>query len=283
MMSKPIFWFGLILAILLGPRVLAASDPYVESLLEGTRLMKAGRWDASEISYLKASHSPEVDHRVEAYRGLTNLYRKVRLSRKAGRAEVRAREEASFQRTLVPRDPKAYRAYKVRKADTYSGIAARHRVSQEWLQRANGSRMLRVGDVIRLPALNDFIVVEKSSKTLYWLRGKQTVKKYPVSIGRKGFETPDGEFLIEEKIERPSWTWNKQIFPAGHPKNLLGSRWMGLNKKGYGIHGTRFGGTIGAPVSHGCIRLRNEDVEELFMWIPRHTKVFVCERWKSRS
>ena len=51
---------------------------------------------------------------------------------------------------------------------------------------------------------------------------------------------------------------------AASEKNPVGTRWIGLNLKGYGIHGTNAPGSIGQAASHGCIRLTNRDVERLY-------------------
>jgi lipoprotein-anchoring transpeptidase ErfK/SrfK len=88
-------------------------------------------------------------------------------------------------------------------------------------------------------------------------------------------ETPEGKFTIVNKVEDPIWYKLDKQYPPGSPKNLLGTRWMGLNQKGYGIHGTRNPKSIGMALSHGCIRMHNRDVEELFAWIPIGTKVII--------
>ena len=56
------------------------------------------------------------------------------------------------------------------------------------------------------------------------------------------------------------------MIPAG-TGNPIGTRWLGLNRKGYGIHGTNEPGSIGKAASHGCIRLRNRDMEQLFRMV----------------
>ena len=76
---------------------------------------------------------------------------------------------------------------------------------------------------------------------------------------------------------RPSWSPpGREPLPYGHPENIIGTRWLGLRAiegtdtsiKGYGIHGTIEPESVGTPSSAGCIRLRNEEVEELFDFIP---------------
>ena len=96
--------------------------------------------------------------------------------------------------------------------------------------------------------------------------------------GRIGKEnrTPAGNFLITEKLVDPAWTPPGKYIPSGDPENVLGTRWLKLTPtngtdpslEGYGIHGTTEPETVGTSCSAGCVRLRNEDVEELYDFIP---------------
>lgn len=67
------------------------------------------------------------------------------------------------------------------------------------------------------------------------------------------------------------------MVPFGDPKNILGSRWMGISHPGYGIHGTTEPGSIGKNVTAGCVRLKNEDVEELYSIVPEGTEVVIVD------
>lgn len=245
------------------------------ALKEAKVLFEKREWDAAELSYLKAAESPRVEDRIQAYEGLQHLYKKIRLSKKAFRAARALEEEKKFVSRLIPDDSSSYEIYTVKKGDAYSRIAVKRRISVEWLTRANGGKVLKVGDKIRIPRYRDRLVVDKKEKKMYWLRGKKTVKIYPVSVGRVGSETPEGEFEVVSKVAHPVWYWEKKVIPADSPQNLLGTRWLGLNHKGYGIHGTRNPESIGAARSHGCIRMHNKDVEEIFPWIPQGTKVII--------
>ena len=99
---------------------------------------------------------------------------------------------------------------------------------------------------------------------------------YTVGIGREN-RTPTGAFLITGLTEEPAWYRNDgQIIPYGDKNNLLGTRWLKLTPtedtdptlEGYGIHGTWDPDSCGTSCSDGCVRMRNEDVEELFDFIP---------------
>jgi lipoprotein-anchoring transpeptidase ErfK/SrfK len=89
------------------------------------------------------------------------------------------------------------------------------------------------------------------------------VKVFETAVGAPNSPSPEGTFTIINQIEDPTWYTKGKVVPAGKA-NPLGTRWMGLSKKGYGIHGTNVPSSIGHNASHGCIRMRNHDVEELF-------------------
>jgi lipoprotein-anchoring transpeptidase ErfK/SrfK len=89
------------------------------------------------------------------------------------------------------------------------------------------------------------------------------VKVYPVAVGAQRSPSPTGAFEIVTRVPKPTFYHPGIVIPPG-PRNPLGTRWIGLNRKGYGIHGTNDPRSIGRRVSHGCIRMRNRDVEELF-------------------
>ena len=90
---------------------------------------------------------------------------------------------------------------------------------------------------------------------------------YPVAVGRRRYSSPAGTFKIVNRIVNPTWyAPHHKVVPPGK-SNPLGTRWMGLSYKGYGIHGTNDQSSIGHSVSHGCIRMRKADVEELFQLV----------------
>lgn len=244
-------------------------------LQQGAEFFKKAEWDRSQEAFSKAAKSPHVEDRIEAYEGLAALYRKLRMTKKEARALRSLEKEKEFQRKLLPQTDSFYETYKVVKGDTYARIAARRKISQEWLQRVNDNKLLVENKTIRIPKEGYVLVVDKKARKLFWKRGKETLKTYPVSVGKQETETPEGEFRVKEKIKNPVWYRMNQVFPPESPKNLLGTRWLGLDQKGYGIHGTRNPNSIGSAASHGCIRMYNHDVEELFSWVPVGTPVII--------
>lgn len=257
----------------IGAPTLQASP--AEGLREALQQFQKGQWDAAEVSYLRVAESPSVEDRIQAYEGLSALYRRVRLFKKAARAQSRLAEEKKFQEKLVPSASQYYRSHQVLEGDSYWKLSRKYKVSEEWLQRANGHKNLLVGAAIKIPNVPYLLIIDKPQKKLFWKRDAEVLKIYPISIGRKGMETPEGEFRVAHKIKNPTWYWMNEVIPPDSPKNLLGTRWLGLNIKGLGIHGTRYPESIGEAASHGCIRMFNHDVEELFAWVPLGTRVLI--------
>ncbi|WP_339314426.1 L,D-transpeptidase [Paenibacillus sp. FSL R10-2734] len=105
------------------------------------------------------------------------------------------------------------------------------------------------------------IIVDLSQRMLYLLDNNVVVRGFPVGIGKMVTQSPLGEFTII----------NKQPNPGGP----FGAFWMGLSKPHYGIHGTNDPSSIGHEVSHGCIRMYNEDVLALAAIVPIGTRVTI--------
>lgn len=277
MFSRPFLMLLLTLFLTAQSQALAAAKPQPPSefLKKAESLVKNGEWDKAEINFLKAAASPEFEERILAYEGLVNLYKKLRLFKKAARAQAKLDEEKKFESKLLPDSGGYYQTYKLKRGDSYGKLASRYGVSQKWLMRANQGKPLIEGKEIRVPKLKYEIVVDKDERMLLWKRGPEVIKAYPVAIGRKGMDTPAGDFKVTTKVAHPVWYHAKKQIPPDSPENLLGTRWLGLNQKGYGIHGTRNPETIREAASHGCVRMFNRDVEELFEWIPVGTRVSI--------
>src|SRR3954452_15274904 len=110
------------------------------------------------------------------------------------------------------------------------------------------------------------IVVSIPDRKLAVLENDRVLKVYPTAVGAPVSPSPEGAFTIVNHIENPTWYTKGRIVPPGKA-NPLGPRWMGLSLKGYGIHGTNVPSSIGGNASHGCIRMRNRDVEQLFTMV----------------
>lgn len=110
-----------------------------------------------------------------------------------------------------------------------------------------------------LPRAN--VLISVSSRQLTLFNGNDPLRQYPVGIGKSSTPTPLGDYGIALKVMNPG--------------GALGTRWLGLNYGAYGIHGTNQPWLIGNMVSHGCIRMHNSNVEELYTLVRVGTPVYI--------
>ena len=110
---------------------------------------------------------------------------------------------------------------------------------------------------------NRVIVVSLEDRKLALVEDGQVKKVYSVAVGKPSTPSPVGTFTIERRIMNPTYSHNGRMVLPG-PGNPVGTRWMGLSIRGYGIHGTNEPNSIGKAASHGCIRMGKTDLEEFF-------------------
>ena len=127
------------------------------------------------------------------------------------------------------------------------------------------------------------IIVHTSERFLYLVQGNNRALRYGIGVGRDGFQW-QGLVKISRKAEWPDWTPPPEMLKrrpdlpkhmAGGPENPLGARALYLGSSLYRIHGTNEPYTIGQNVSSGCIRMMNQDVEDLYGRVKVGTKVVV--------
>jgi lipoprotein-anchoring transpeptidase ErfK/SrfK len=107
------------------------------------------------------------------------------------------------------------------------------------------------------------IVVSLEDRKLALVEDGEVKKVYTVAVGKPSTPSPVGTFRIERRVANPVYHHEgKSVMPG--PDNPVGTRWMGLSVKGYGIHGTNAPRSIGKAASHGCIRMSKADLEELY-------------------
>lgn len=147
------------------------------------------------------------------------------------------------------------------------GIAGGHVVTQETLKYLLG-----------------YIRIDLSERKLYLYDGADgLLATYRVAVGMSSHPTPTGDFRIMSKAKNPIWNppdsaWAEGMGPVPPgPENPLGTRWMGLNSPGIGIHGTPAPSSIGTAASHGCIRMKIPEVEDLFDRVFVGTSVEIVE------
>jgi L,D-transpeptidase ErfK/SrfK len=107
------------------------------------------------------------------------------------------------------------------------------------------------------------ILVSIPDRKLAVLEAGRVVKIFPTAVGAPKSPSPTGSYTIVLRLTDPTWYGKGKIVRPGKG-SPIGTRWLGLSIKGYGIHGTNNPASIGHNASHGCIRLRNQDIEQLF-------------------
>jgi lipoprotein-anchoring transpeptidase ErfK/SrfK len=107
------------------------------------------------------------------------------------------------------------------------------------------------------------IVISIPDRKLALIEDGVEVKVYPVAVGRRVTPSPTGTYHIANRVKNPTYYRPGVVIPPGK-SNPVGTRWIGLSIRGYGIHGTDEPRSIGHAASHGCIRMRRHDIEDLF-------------------
>lgn len=138
-------------------------------------------------------------------------------------------------------------------------------------------------------------MLDRQRRELSLVENGRLVRRFPVAVGMPGWETPVGRFQVLNKTENPVWEHpQKGTHTAAGPANPLGSRWIGFHqdcqgRRGWdgehmldvkgcvvaGFHGTPHRWTVGQALSHGCVRLYDEDVRQVFDFVSIGTPVTV--------
>lgn len=193
-----------------------------------------------------------------------------------------------------------------RQEDTFSDIARHYNLGYKELRLANpgidpwlpgeGAQVLLPSRYVLPKAPRTGIVLNLAEMRIYYYPRPQTgepdkVITYPVSIGRQDWKTPLGVTRIARKVADPTWYPPASVHaehaadgdplpksvPPG-PDNPLGRYALRLALPGYLIHGTNKPYGIGMRVTHGCVRLYPEDIEQLFQDVPKDTPVHIVDQ-----
>ena len=177
------------------------------------------------------------------------------------------------------------KTYIIQPGDSLDRIARNNNTTVDLLRRINGieGNLIFPGARLLVPVAPFVLEVDKSDRTMTLMINGNRLKRYSVGLGRGG-KTPLGTFTTVVHQTNPDWSPpSGGIVPFGDPLNVLGTRWISIadeshpDIKGFGIHGTTDRESIGGETSNGCIRMLNEDVEEVFLLIPRGTHVIISE------
>ena len=229
-------------------------------LSEGRIRVSKGEWKSAREAFQKVIDDfPESNSFLQARKELGDL--NIRLI---------------FSSTAVEGDSLIY---EVKDGDSLYSISRKFKTTIPLLMKSNRLKnsVIRPGKTLKITPGNYRLVVDKSKLILSLYLNDRLVKVYPVGIGLEDYYTPTGKFEIVNKLVNPDWYAPDGVYPYGDPKNVLGTRWMGISSPGYGIHGTTQPETVGKKSSQGCIRMLNKDVEELYDLVPVGTPVVITE------
>ena len=134
------------------------------------------------------------------------------------------------------------------------------------------SESAHAGEVVRFggyPA--GTIVISTGARQLHYVLGGGRAIRYPVGVGKAGMAWHGHAYVALKRI-RPAWRSPPSltgghygpVIPGGSPRNPMGAAVLGLDRGNYAIHGTNNPASVGGFVSHGCIRMHNSDVLDLY-------------------
>lgn len=180
-----------------------------------------------------------------------------------------------FSPTLTPKSI----LYEIKPGDTLTKIAKEFATTPELIIKSNHLTTDKIlpSRKIKVWTAPFSILVDKSQNTLILkTKDEEIIKTYVVSTGMNN-STPVGNFKIINRLINPTWYKAGAVVPAGSPENILGTRWLGFDLPGYGIHGTTDPQSLGKQITQGCIRMSNAEVEELYIIIPSGTEVTIID------
>ncbi|MFA5117843.1 MAG: L,D-transpeptidase family protein [Candidatus Omnitrophota bacterium] len=180
-----------------------------------------------------------------------------------------------FSPTLIP---ERTATYEIKPGDALIKIAKEFKTTTELIMRSNNltSDKIIPGKKLKVWTVPFTIFVDKSQNILLLKTEDEIIKSYVVSTGLNN-STPVGTFKIINKLPNPTWFKAGAVVAPGSPENVLGTRWLGFNMAGYGIHGTVEPEKLGQQVTQGCVRMLNADVEELYAIVPVDTEVTIVD------
>jgi lipoprotein-anchoring transpeptidase ErfK/SrfK len=216
-----------------------------------------------------------------SYLEARRLYREILENAQDERMIAKTQEslkDLSMKMLLSPVVTEDSAVYVVEKGDTLGKIARQFGTTVGLIMRSNNleSDIIRPGQRLKVSKADYSVLVDYSDNTLELRSDSNILKTYKVATGIDN-STPLGTFKVVNKLKDPVWYKAGAVVPSGSPENILGTRWMGLSVAGYGIHGTTQPESIGKHVTAGCVRMRMEDVEELYDILPVGAEVVIAE------
>jgi lipoprotein-anchoring transpeptidase ErfK/SrfK len=207
------------------------------------------------------------------------------------REELRNRLYGANEETVLSRRSPVASEYTVQAGDSLWKICQRVRTDTgvalepgllKFLNKLRGDQ-IRVGQVLRIPIAQPRVEISKASFRLRIYLGEALLREYEVGLG-KDDRTPAGTFRVATRLIQPPWRnpeTGRMVYP-GDPEYAIGTRWIGFDdasgsRTDLGIHGTNEPQSIGKAESLGCVRMRNDAVEELFELLPAGAVVDIVD------
>jgi LysM repeat protein len=222
--------------------------------------------DLAEIDRL----TEEADD-IEAHRLMSQWYWKEPQSRPLFQERI----DAMARRIYLQPQSHYMEPYVVQAGDVLETIAKPYDVSWQYLAKLNRTepRRIRAGQKLKVIKGPFGAIVDLRNFELTIHAHGYYVKRYQIGIGRDG-SSPVGTFKVQDKLTNPTYYGPDSVVEADDPQNPLGEFWIGLGQ-GYGIHGTVEPDSIGKAESKGCIRLRSEDIADVFDFLTPGSEVTI--------
>jgi len=273
-MKKRLIIIGVCAAVLAGTAILfvprkTPAPPVVETYQEPA--------DPAEVMYKQARQCEEKEDLLSAKKLYRNILQKFPESGMVKDAR-KSMDDVNIKILFSPVETSDSLFYLVKPGDTLTKIAKEHGTTIELIMKSNNllDTVIRPDMRLKISTAKYSILVDKSQNILMLKSDEEIFKTYTVSTGANN-ATPTGTYKIKNKLANPTWYKTGAVVPPGSPENILGSRWMGFDLDGYGIHGTTDESTIGTHITKGCVRMRNREVEELYSILPAGVVVTIID------
>ena len=241
----------------------------------------------NEVQFKTETEVPLLAEAVESekrsdFTGLKSVYQKL-INDFSGNKDVGAwqkkLDETNIKIILSSQAvPGLSQEYIIQPLDNLTKISKQFNTTVDLIKKINNlaSDKINPGRKLKIWTGKFSVLADKSQNILMLKCNDEIIKTYNVSTGLNN-STPVGTFKITTKLVNPVWYKSGAVVPPDSPENILGTRWMGFDLEGYGIHGTTSPESIGTQATAGCVRMLNNEVEELYTFLPQGTEVTIVD------
>ncbi|MDO8747541.1 MAG: L,D-transpeptidase family protein [Candidatus Omnitrophota bacterium] len=241
----------------------------------------------NEVQFKTETEAPLLAEAVELEKksdfvGLKSVYQKL-INDFSGNKDVgtwqKKLDETNIKIILSSQAvPGLSQEYIIQPLDNLTKISKQFYTTIDLIKRINNlaSDKINPGKKLKIWTGKFSVLTDKSQNILMLKCNDEIIKTYNVSTGLNN-STPVGTFKITTKLVNPVWYKSGAVVPPDSPENILGTRWMGFDLEGYGIHGTTSPESIGKQATAGCVRMLNNEVEELYTFLPQGTEVTIVD------